>query len=189
MVVGALVTAAALLCWSMRLDLPLHRLFRAPDEAWIVPFSALGGLAVMGPIGLAATAWLLIRRRGAEALWLFVTVGSGRLVVEGIKLLVRRPRPPLADRLELVTSWSFPSSHSAGTMMTCLALALLSGGSGAAAAVAALCALAIGWSRVALAVHWPSDVLAGWGFGLVWLGLAARWQPARERSRVIGAAA
>jgi membrane-associated phospholipid phosphatase len=39
-------------------------------------------------------------------------------------------------------------------------------------AAALLAALIIGWTRVALAVHWPSDVLAGWGLGLLWLGLS-----------------
>jgi membrane-associated phospholipid phosphatase len=112
------------------------------------------------------------RRRDPAALRLVATIVVGRLLVEGLKLIVQRPRPPVVDRLELVTSWSFPSSHSAGTMMTALAFALLAGGRWPALAAALLVAGVIGWSRVALAVHWPSDVLAGWGLGMMWVGLA-----------------
>jgi undecaprenyl-diphosphatase len=139
-------------------------------------FTTLGGLLVMGPVALACAGWLFWRRRGAEALWLILTIAIGRLVVEGVKLLVQRPRPPVADRLEWVTSWSFPSSHSAGTMMTGMALALL-WDRPAGWMAASIAAIAIGWSRAALGVHWPSDVLAGWGFGMLWAGLAARWRP------------
>ena len=39
--------------------------------------------------------------------------------------------------------------------------------------VALLLTLAIGISRVALGVHWPSDVLAGWMFGTCWACLWA----------------
>jgi undecaprenyl-diphosphatase len=170
---GGLLIAAGISCWWFGADLPLHRLLRLTGRAErVIVLSALGGLLVMGPLALAALAWLFWRRRTADALWLLLTIGTGRLAVEGIKLVVTRPRPPAIDWLETVKSWSFPSSHSAGTMMTCLALALLFGRNFWAIALALLAALVIGWSRVALAVHWPSDVLAGWGFGLLWLGVS-----------------
>jgi membrane-associated phospholipid phosphatase len=57
-------------------------------------------------------------------------------------------------------------------MMTCVALALLFGRGDGAVLLALLAALFIGWTRVALGVHWPSDVMAGWGIGLVWMGMA-----------------
>ena len=173
---GLLLVILGVTCWQAGWDLPLHRLFRLTGTAWtagVVQLSALGGFKVMGPIGLLAMLVLALRHRARDALWLFLVVASGRLVVEGLKLLVTRPRPPAIDRLELVQFWSFPSSHSAGTMMTCLALAVLIGGR-PAYVVAVIAALVIGWTRVALAVHWPGDVLAGWGIGLLWLGLALR---------------
>lgn len=178
-IAGSLLILAGVVLWHMPvLDLAAHRhLLLARDGAaarQALRLTALGGLLVMGPVALAAAGWLAWRRERRRAAWLFVSIASGRLVVEGVKLLVHRPRPPVADRLELVTSWSFPSSHSAGTMMTCAALALL-WGRPAGWAAALLAALAIGWSRTALGVHWPSDVLAGWGFGLLWVGAAARW--------------
>jgi membrane-associated phospholipid phosphatase len=177
---GALLLLGLLLWAAHPVDRAIHHAALLARQGWAVGqalrCTALGGLLVMGPVALAAAGWLFWRRRGAEALWLILTIASGRLVVEGVKLLVQRPRPPVADRLELVTSWSFPSSHSAGTMMTCMALAMLWGRP--AGWIAALIAAgAIGWSRVALGVHWPSDVLAGWGFGLLWVGMASRWRP------------
>lgn len=183
---GTALILLGLLLWAAApADLALHHALQLDrQDGWVrrvVWFTALGGLLVMGPVALAAVAWLGWRRRWRVALWLFATVASGRLVVEGVKLLAHRPRPPAIDRLEWVTSWSFPSSHSAGTTMTCAALALLWGrreGWIAALAVAA----AIGWSRAALGVHWPSDVLAGWGFGLAWVGAAARWLSSQNRS-------
>jgi membrane-associated phospholipid phosphatase len=176
--VGTLLIVAGVLSWQLGWDLPLHKLLRLPGTAWtqrVIQLSALGGFLVMGSIALASVLYLLIRRRTADALWLFVTIALGRLAVEGFKLILLRPRPPVLDRLELVTSWSFPSSHSAGTMMTCLALATLYRGRWPLF-VAIAAALAIGGSRVALAVHWPGDVLAGWGIGLVWVGLALRFR-------------
>jgi undecaprenyl-diphosphatase len=180
---GTILTLSGLLLWrAAAFDLALHHMLLLTRGGGSVRrtlwFTALGGLVVMGPVALAAVAVLMWRKRMGQALWLVLTIATGRLVVEGLKLLVERPRPPVIDRLELVTSWSFPSSHSAGTMMTCAVLALL-WGRPVGWWMALLVAAAIGWSRVALGVHWPSDVLVGWGFGLLWVGAASRWTPPR----------
>lgn len=171
---GGFMIAASLTCWWFGIDARLHySLHLSPAlGAVVVRLSALGGAAVMIPVALVGCTFLLVRKRRADAAWLFLTIAIGRLGIEGLKLVVSRPRPPVEDWLEHVHSWSFPSSHSAGTMMTCVALALLFGRGDGAVLLALFAALFIGWTRVALGVHWPSDVMAGWGIGLVWMGLA-----------------
>ncbi|USI74287.1 phosphatase PAP2 family protein [Sphingomonas morindae] len=181
---GGALLLLGLLSWRLGWDVPLHSFFRlGPADRWvrqIISLSALGGLLVIGPIATLVALGLAWRGRGRDAAWLAITLIVGRLGVEAIKLLVLRPRPPALDRLELVGSWSFPSAHSAGTMMAALALAALTERRGAWLAGLAF-SLAIGWTRLALAVHWPGDVLAGWGLGLIWIAgaLAAR-RPARR---------
>ena len=177
---GLILFAAGLALWHVQaFDLWLHHGLlldaASPGVQAALWLSVLGGLLVMGPVALATVAWLVWRGERRQALWLFATITSGRLLVEGIKLLVQRPRPALAERLAEVGSWSFPSSHSAGTMMTAAALALLAGGRRRMWLAVLAAAGAVGWSRVALGVHWPSDVLAGWGFGLAWVGAAWRY--------------
>jgi len=153
-----------------------------PSQYWaarVAWFTALGGFAVLGPAMLAVAGWLSWRRRFGDALWLFLTIASGRLLVEGVKFLMERPRPAIIDSLEIVKTYSFPSSHSAGTMLSGMALALLAPRQRPAMLLAAGAAMAIGWSRMALGVHWPSDVLAGLGFGLLWTGGAWLFLPSR----------
>lgn len=145
-------------------------------------FTRAGSLPIVAPIILGATIWLWRRHRAARALWLVVTVVAGRVAVELLKHLVHRPRPPIADRLAVEGSYSFPSAHSAGTMIAGLALVTALGLGRGWLFAALLFAGAIGWSRVALAVHWPSDVLAGWGFGLLWIAAALRAYPGQSRS-------
>lgn len=145
----------------------------APIAAGI---SGLTGFSVLGPVALLVTAWLLWRRRHREALWLFLTIATGRIAIETMKLAFQEPRPPEEGRLAIVTSWSFPSSHSAGSMLTFLAFAMLATvhqRTMVAVAIAAACA--VGWSRMALGVHWPSDVIGGMGLGMVWVGVARGW--------------
>jgi len=171
---GACMVSAGLISWWFGVDQHLHHAMHlSPAAAAVVArLSALGGFAVMGPAALVGVAFLVARRRHADAAWLFLTIAIGRLGIEGLKLVATRPRPPTADWLDPVHSWSFPSSHSAGTMMTCVALALLFGRGDGSILLALAAAAFVGWSRIALGVHWPSDVMAGWGIGLVWLGLA-----------------
>lgn len=84
----------------------------------------------------------------------------------GLKLLVGRNRPP--DALVEVLSASFPSGHAMGSMATYVAAAALAvPGNTRALGAAGLVALLVGYSRMALGVHYLSDVAAGWLLGLL----------------------
>lgn len=187
LIVGLLLIAAGVLVWlaAPALDPDLYSRLRLPVEArvlpWVLRITELGGAVTMIPIGLVACAWLVRSRRTSRALWLFATVASGRILVELAKGLIARPRPPVAERLADVTSLSFPSSHSAGSMLTVVALCFALEARTRGWVLAIGFSLAIGATRVALGVHWASDVLAGWGCGLAWA--TACWLAAGERTQ------
>lgn len=111
-------------------------------------------------------------------LTLLAVTMAGRLFSELQKYEVARVRPAFEPHLVLVKSSSFPSGHSASSMIFYLTLALVLTHRGRwrhlAAAGAILLALLIGLSRVMLGVHWPSDVIGGWVFGLLWVLLTLR---------------
>lgn len=186
---GLCMLVAGLSLWLLapRLDLLLFEQVRldagGDGVAAFQSLTAIGGFAALGPLALLVVAALIVRRHYVEALWLFATIASGRLLVEALKALIARPRPPLAERLTEVSSLSFPSSHAAGTLLTWLAIAMLFPALRKwLLPFALLMAAGIGWSRIALGVHWPSDVLAGYGLALLWVGVASRWLPPRGDS-------
>jgi undecaprenyl-diphosphatase len=137
----------------------------------------LGGWIFLTVIGLVAFGALVLKRRRRAALLLFILFG-GRLLVELQKWLIAAPRPPEAGFLAPAESLGFPSAHSANSMITFLAIGLLvpvvQRRRTLAVAVALVAALLVGLSRIALGVHWPSDVIGGWAFALFWVAICIR---------------
>ena len=152
----------------------------------------LGGVAGLTAWTVLAVALLLARRlRRRAAVLAAAMAGSAGLTVV-LKLVFARHRPPvdlLAD--EALSTYSFPSGHSFNTAVFAGALAgfvLFSPASRRSKAVAAAgagaVATAVGLSRVYLAHHWFTDVLAGWALAAAWLCLVAlvvRRPPAGRR--------
>ena len=123
--------------------------------------------------GVAAV--LAAARHWRLALFIVAATSAGAVFNTGLKHLFARVRPDLVPHEVAVTNASFPSGHAFGAAMVYLTLAaLLSQRIEQQAARALLLALAaglvaaVGVSRVALGVHWPSDVLAGWAAGAAW---------------------
>ena len=115
----------------------------------------------------AGSLWLLFRRAPGRAFLLAGTVIAERLLVDGLKLWIGRPRPPLDI---LPHSMAFPSGHSANSMTAFVATALLACPAayrGVALTMALSATFVIGLTRLILGVHWPSDVIGGWSFGLL----------------------
>lgn len=119
-----------------------------------------------------ATAWLLFRRRFGDALRFAAVTLIGRLMILMQKEAVGRLRPEAEEHLVVVKSLSFPSAHTANTMIVFLSLALIAAPERyrrPAIAAALAGTLIVGLSRPMLGVHWPSDVIGGWSFGALWV--------------------
>ena len=142
----------------------------------MVNASRLGSSPVLIVLAGAVAAWLAWRGRRSDAL--LVAVGSAGALALGplLKVIVARPRPSLTEHVVLVDSWSYPSGHSLNSMVVLGLLTVLAVRERpgrvrrvALAVTGALLVLVIGFSRVYLGVHWPSDVLAGWLIGVLWI--------------------
>ena len=117
--------------------------------------------------------------------WLAAGFGAW-LLQEGLKRVFDRPRPDLWPRLLVFppvadpNSLSFPSGHAlASAALYPLLAYLLTRHASATArrvalAVGAAISLWIGFGRLYLGAHWPSDVLAGWTIGAVLAFVAVR---------------
>jgi len=137
--------------------------------------TALGGVTVVSLVTVVGVLAFLMHQRYRHALVLGVTVILANFSSQGLKALYARPRPDLAPHGSFVYSASFPSGHSALSAALFLTLAMLIASlepnratKGLVYVLAMGLVLAIGFSRVYLAVHWPSDVLAGWCLGAAW---------------------
>lgn len=140
------------------------------DAARLITF--LGGWYFVTPLVAIVAVVVALRGRAWLGLVLFVGTLVGRLLAEFQKYEIGRLRPDENPHLVNVYSLSFPSGHSANSMMVYVTLALTlveEPGRRLRWLVAAfLLTFLIGLSRIMLGVHWPSDVLAGWSFGLIW---------------------
>ena len=141
-------------------------------------FTALGEPTVLVTAGFLVAGWIWWRHHPHLALAVLLIVLVGRGLAEAQKYWIARVRPDLEPPLVVVKTSSFPSGHATSSMIFYLTVALaLSAGTRwhrLAAAAAVLLALLIGTSRVMLGVHWPSDVIGGWAFGMLWVLLNLR---------------
>ncbi|MGE7437721.1 phosphatase PAP2 family protein [Kitasatospora sp. NPDC001175] len=149
--------------------------------------SDLGGPTVTRALLGVTAVWLWAIGARILAGWAAAQILLGWLANWGGKALVGRARPHFVDPVSSATGAAFPSGHAMASAITAAALVILvwphanRAGRAVACTIAALAVLTIGWTRIALGVHWPSDVLAGWlTAGLVVGGVTVAvelWRP------------
>lgn len=137
--------------------------------------TALGGGTLLTLLTLLAAGYLVAARRHATALFLVLAVSGGATASTLLKLAFARARPDLVAHLVDVHSASFPSGHAMNSAVTYLTLGVLLARAERSPRVrtylvgaALVLTLVVGSTRVALGVHWPTDVLAGWVVGGAW---------------------
>ncbi|MCA9214671.1 MAG: phosphatase PAP2 family protein [Planctomycetales bacterium] len=156
--------------------------------------TALGSFAALMIFSAAMVGYMYFAKQPWIALFVVVAVLSGTAVSSVMKLRFNRPRPELVPHETRIYTKSFPSGHSSMSSLVYLTLgAVMSRAERRRKAkvfllaVAVFLLLIVGVSRVYLGVHWPTDVMAGWLFGMTWAAaswLVFRYLQRRYRLRV-----
>ncbi|MEG4485255.1 phosphatase PAP2 family protein [Microcoleus sp. D2_18a_B4] len=137
-------------------------------------FTFLGEPKLLLVICLTLGIVLLARNHRSEAATIALAAGGAIGLNLLLKKLFARDRPQLWERVVNVTFYSFPSGHA---MISMVIYGLLGYFLGARFpkqrwsiySLTVVLIAAIGLSRLYLGVHWPTDVIAGYTAGLVWL--------------------
>lgn len=137
--------------------------------------STIGSAPVYIVVFGAVAGWLVWRRLPRLALFVVVTLVGSSILNALVKLAVDRSRPVLPDPVAHANGMSFPSGHAqsatvAAAVLLLVFLPVLRGAWRPIALVVAVAYVAaIGFARVALGVHYVSDVLAGYVLGAAWV--------------------
>ena len=137
--------------------------------------TALGYYAVVLPLLAATSALFYFIRWRLSAILLVVSTAGGALLTTLLKSVFRRARPEIIDSGYTAGFYSYPSGHATvavgfyGALTLILAYHLRGPARWAAVTLGAALVLLIGFSRLYLGVHYPTDVLAGFLAAPLWL--------------------
>lgn len=148
--------------------------------------SGLGSTVLLTLFAIITVGYLALVGSLPMAALVAGAVATGAVMVDLMKAAFGRLRPDAAFAEMAAQGLSFPSGHSSISAIVYLTLGALVASTRARfvertyiMAVSTLMTGLVGISRVALGVHWATDVMAGWAFGaawaMVWLLVAGRY--------------
>jgi len=168
---------AQLLKWDAKLSKALHIQEKHPFLVLVLKIFAHSGDSWFWLAGLFIT-WLVSRGEWRQrALFLGIGLAVMAAAVILLKFTIRRPRPEgdWGQIYRITDPHSFPSGHAARS--AALAVMGIALGPPWFAITLVIWAPWVGLSRVALGVHYLSDVVAGWVVGAVMGLIALALQP------------
>jgi|GEM_PF-1069454 len=153
--------------------------------------TSLGDPTILLLVSLGLGFGLNHHNRRSQATTLGIAAGGAIALNCLLKLLFGRARPALWDRLIHVGLHSFPSGHAMVSIVIYGFIGYILAKQfpqwrGRIFALTFVLILAIGFSRLYLGVHWPTDVVAGYAAGLVWLMACIERLELRQKYNSLG---
>lgn len=141
-------------------------------DSFFLTVTHLGDVVLVAGITAALIIALSIKKKYKYALLVTAGVGGAALVNLILKLLFERARPDLWQQLVVETSFSFPSGHAmASAALACCVIAVFWRTKYRIPVfiAAVLYTFIVGFSRLYLGVHYPTDVFGGWLLSTTWV--------------------
>jgi undecaprenyl-diphosphatase len=157
--------------WDVPVLLAVHSTANPQLDVVVTMLTKLGVFWGVFPIATVTALLLFNRRRWRSLTYLIVTLLGSIIINRTAKVLLHRVRPHLWESPAPEFDYGFPSGHAMSSMTLVAVLVILTWGSRwrwLVLIVGAIFALVIGWTRLYLGVHYPSDILAGWMVSVGW---------------------
>lgn len=167
--------------WDISILTAVHASAQAQLDVFATTVTDLGIFWGVAPVATVISLIFLRYRRWRSLIYLLIALSSSYLINHIAKFLFHRVRPHLWEPASPLTSFAFPSGHAMSSMTLVAALVVLTWGSRwfwPTFLAGSVYAVTIGWTRVYLGVHYPSDILAGWMISIAWaIGLSLLVKP------------
>jgi undecaprenyl-diphosphatase len=157
--------------WDVPVLLAVHSTANPQLDVVVTMLTKLGVFWGVFPIATVTALLLFNRRRWRSLTYLIVTLLGSIIINRTAKVLLHRVRPHLWESPAPEFDYGFPSGHAMSSMTFVAVLVILTWGSRwrwLVLIVGTIFVLVIGWTRLYLGVHYPSDILAGWMVSVGW---------------------
>jgi undecaprenyl-diphosphatase len=157
--------------WDVPVLLAVHSTANPQLDVVVTMLTKLGVFWGVFPIATVTALVLFNRRRWRSLTYLIVTLLGSIIINRTAKVLLHRVRPHLWESPAPEFDYGFPSGHAMSSMTFVAVLVILTWGSRwrwLVLIVGTIFVLVIGWTRLYLGVHYPSDILAGWMVSVGW---------------------
>lgn len=157
--------------WDVPILLAIHKTATPQLNVFAATLTKFGVFWGVFPVAFVVGLVLLLRRQWRRSAYLITTLLGSIVINRTAKALLHRVRPHLWESPAPEFDYGFPSGHAMSSMTLVAALVILAWGSRwrwPVFILGSVFVLAIGWTRLYLGVHYPSDILAGWMASVAW---------------------